>query len=217
MIYAPVLAYIVLFQGTAESRRISAEALRQEVRSLLDRAGQQSLLAGYSPEKVRHVRFSIVAFLDEIVLVSNWDNRVAWMDRPLQFEEFETNIAGDQFFDRLEGGAEVDPEVAEIDFLVLSLGFKGRYVGSETELANVRRRLFRKFPPESVLSVPKLTPEAYDHAVEGLVAVDRRGKMWMWLSIAILAGVALIVYAVLQLKLSGAVAAYKDALPPVGR
>jgi type VI secretion system protein ImpK len=216
-IYAPVLAYVVLFQRTTDKGGVTAEKLRQEVQGMLDRAGQQALMAGYRSERVNYVRFSIVAFVDEVVMISDWAYRSAWMERPMQFEEFETTIAGDQFFDRLEGTAEVDPEVAEIDFIVLSLGFKGRYVGNEAELTAVRRRLFRKFPPEAVLSVPQLTPEAYETKVEGIEEVDDRWKVWQWVVVGAMAALVLIVWGLMQWGLGGAVGEYRDALSRIVR
>jgi type IV/VI secretion system ImpK/VasF family protein len=216
-IYAPVLAYVVLFQRTADKGGVTADKLRQEIRGLLDRAGQQALMAGYRPERVNYVRFSIVAFADEVVLNSDWEFRSTWMERPMQFDEFETTVAGDQFFDRLEGTAEVDPEVAEIDFVILSLGFKGRYVGNETELTTVRRKLFRKFPPDAVLSVPQLTPEAYETKVEGIEEVEDRWKVWRWIVAGGLAVLVLVVWGLLQWGLGGAVSGYREALSRIAR
>ncbi len=216
-IYAPVLAYVVLFQRAADQGGISADKLRQEIRGLLDRAGQQALMAGYRPERVNWVRFSVVAFVDEVVLNSNWAYRSSWMERPLQFDEFETTVAGDQFFDRLEGAREVDPETAEIDFMILSLGFKGRYVGNEAELTAVRRRLFKKFPPEAVLSVPQLTPEAYETRVEGIEEVEDRWKVWQWVVIGGLAVLVLAVWGLLQWNLGGALDGYREALSRISR
>ena len=216
-IYAPVLAYVVLFQRTADKGGVIADKLRQDIRGLLDRAGQQALMAGYRPERVNYVRFSIVAFADEVVLNSDWAHRSAWMERPMQFDEFETTVAGDQFFDRLEGASEVDPEVAEIDFVILSLGFKGRYVGNEAELTAVRRKLFRKFPPEAVLSVPQLTPEAYETKVEGIEEVEDRWKVWQWVVAGGLAVLALVVWGLLQWGLGSAVSDYREALSRIAR
>lgn len=216
-IYAPVLAYVVLFQRTADKGAVTAEKLRQDIRGMLDLAGQQALMAGYRPERVNYVRFSIIAFVDEVVLNSDWAYRSAWMERPMQFEEFETTVAGDQFFDRLEGTGEVDPEVAEIDFVILSLGFKGRYVGNEAELTTVRRRLFKKFPPEAVLSVPQLTPEAYETKVEGIEEVEDRWKVWQWVVLGGLAVLVLAVWGLLQWGLGGAVSDYRDVLSRIAR
>lgn len=216
-IYAPVIAYVVLFQRTASGSSMSAERFRTEVRSLLDRAAQEALQTGYAPDKVDHVRFSIVAFVDEAVLNSDWPYRSEWMDRPMQMEEFETNIAGDQFFDRLEGSGEIDAELAEIDFLILSLGFKGRYVGMENDLLNVRRRLFKKFPANAVMSVAQLTPEAYEENIQGLSEGGDSWAKWKWLSIGLVAAIVVVVYILLQFGVGSAAAGYRDALQAIAR
>jgi type VI secretion system protein ImpK len=213
-IYAPILAYVVLFQRAPEKNAISAERLRQEIRSQLDRAGQLATLAGYPQDKLEHVRFSIVAFVDEVLLNSEWAHRTAWMERPMQLEEFQTAIAGDQFFERLDRGGEIDPEVAEIDFIILSLGFKGRYISDEAELTAVRRRLFKRFPPQAVLSIPHLTPEAYETRAEGIEEVGDRWRVWKWVAVAGVAAVALVVYGLLQWWMGGHVEAVRQALKP---
>ena len=217
MIYAPVIAYIVLFQRTAPTSPLSSEKFRQEVRGMLDRAGQEALQMGYAPEKVDHVRFSIVAFVDEVVLNSDWVHRSVWMERPMQFEEFETTVAGDQFFDRFEGVSEIDPEIAEIDFLILSLGFKGRYVGMENDLLNVRRRLFKRFPAGAVMSVAQLTSEAYEENIHGLAEAGTGWSKWKWIGVAAVAAVVLIIYVILQLGLGSVVSGYGEALAAIAR
>lgn len=211
-LYAPVLAYIVLFERSRDKNSVAADKFRAEVRAALDRAGQLALMAGYAPERIDHVRFSVVAFVDEVVLNSDWTYRNDWMERPMQYEEFETAIAGDQFFDRLEGAGESDPEVAEIDFVVLSLGFKGRHVGDETKLTEIRRKLFKKFPPQAVLSIPHLTPEAYEEKVLGIEEVSDRWKVWKWVVVGGVGLLVVVVWALLQLSMSGTVRAFSDAV-----
>jgi len=216
MIYAPVLAYILFFRRTAERGLIGAEKFRLELRSQLDRAGQKALVAGYSPEKVKHARFSVVAFIDETVARSNWPDRVEWTDRPLQAGEFDTNAAGDLFFERLEG-AEVDEETAEIDHMILSLKFVDRHVGNEREILQVRRRLYKRFPANAVQSVSQLTPEAYDDEIQGLEEESGRWRIWKWLVVAGVALVALGIYVALQMNLGRVVDAYHLAISSSGR
>lgn len=210
-IYAPVLAYVILFQQMTDKGSITADRFRQEVRGLLDRAGKRALAEGHPPKRVDHARFSIVAFVDEVVLNSDWNQRADWMDRPLQFEEYQTSIAGEQFFDRLEGGGDLDAESAEVAFVVLSLGFKGRYVGNESELVAVRRNLFKRFPADEVLSVAQLTPEAYATSISGLPG--RAGSLrWTWIVGGAVAALVVIVWLLLGLGVNFAVSDYREAL-----
>lgn len=212
MIYAPVLAYILIFGRTAAAGSIDAEKLRLELCSRLDRAGQLALMAGYTPQKVQHSRFSVVAFADEIIARSDWPDRGVWMERPLQAEEFDTNVAGDLFFERMEESAEVDEETAEIDYVILSMGFMGRHVGNDSEILTLRRRLFKRFPANAVQSVAQLTPEAYDQDIQGLEEEGGRWWIWKWVAVAGIAATALVIYAVLQWSLSGVVDDYARSL-----
>src|SRR5262245_34513663 len=216
-LYAPVLSYIALFSRTEDKSSIEAEKFRRGIRDMLDQAGSDAASAGYSDDLVTHVRFSIVAFVDEVVNTSDWYAHDEWMERPLQAEEFDTNIAGEQFFERFEDGGESDPEVAEIDFMILSFGFKGKYVGDDKALARARQKLFKRFPAQAVQRAPQLTPEAYEEGMEGLGAKAAGGGKWKWIVIGSVALVFLIVYVVLQFQMGGAVARYERAVADVVR
>lgn len=217
MIYAPVLAYAVLFQRAQDKSGIEAKRFRQGIRAMLDKAGEDARMAGYDPAVIQHVRFSIVAFVDEVVITSDWPYKEEWMSSTLQLEEFETNVAGDQFFDRLEAAGEIDPEVAEIDFTVLSLGFKGRYMGLDTELDAFRRRLFKRFPPQAVSTGSRLTPEAYEEDMAGLRSGETGRSWWKWIAVAAVAFALLLTYTVFQFRVSGAVSRYEEALQETQR
>jgi type VI secretion system protein ImpK len=214
-IYAPVLAYVTLFERTEDKSAVESDKFRRGIKDMLDQAGDEAAGAGYSSDTITHVRFSIVAFVDEVVNTSTWPYRDTWMERPLQLEEFDTNIAGEQFFERFESGGEVDPELAEIDFLILSLGFKGKYVSDEKELSRVRQRLFKRFPAQAVQRAPQLTPEAYEEEVHGLEAKATGGGWWKWATIGGAALLVVVVYVVFQVRMGGDVARYERAVADV--
>ena len=157
-------------------------------------------------------RFALVAFIDEVVARSDWDYRSAWMEKPLQSEEFGTTAAGDQFFEPMADGSEIDPELAEIKFVILSLGFQGRYVESKSDLINARHALFKRFPRDAVASLAQLSPEAYSESVEGLEIVENPWIKRRWLVAGGAAILTAVIYGLLQWKLSGVVADYRDLL-----
>lgn len=216
-VYAPVLSYIALFGRTEDKSAIEADKFRRGIRDMLDQAGSEAASAGYTDDQITHVRFSIVAFVDEMVNTSDWYAHDEWMERPLQAEEFDTNIAGEQFFERFEEGGEVDPEVAEIDFMIVSLGFKGKYVGDEKELSRSRQRLFKRFPAQAVQRAPQLTPEAYEENVEGLEEKRGGGGRLKWIVIGVVAAAVVAVLVVLQFSMGSAVSRYERAVTDVLR
>jgi type VI secretion system protein ImpK len=107
-----------------EIRPLADELLRQ-----LEQAAAQ---LGCDSRLVREVEFALVAFLDETVLSPQRDfpHRVEWERSPLQLTHFQMNLAGEAFFERLEAAlreGEAGADVAEVYYVCLLLGFKGRY------------------------------------------------------------------------------------------
>src|SRR5262249_38221145 len=75
-------------------------------------------------------KFALVAFVDELVLTNESPVREQWYKFPLQFEYFREQLAGEKFFERLDGmlgRAEMEADVIELYYLCLLLNYKGRY------------------------------------------------------------------------------------------
>ena len=107
-------------------------AFRSQMTQLLQRADAESRAAGHAPEDVRLAAFAVVALLDESVLNSTQPALAGWARRPLQDELFGEHLAGERFFQHLDGllGRPDSPplaDVLEVFGLVLLLGFRGRY------------------------------------------------------------------------------------------
>jgi type VI secretion system protein ImpK len=104
--------------------------LRDRLRRYLDTMEQHGLRSGYTQGDLTEVKFPLVAFIDEVILGSDWEHRERWRDRPLQLDLFGERTAGQRFFTRLEelrreGSSR--REVLEIYHLCLTLGFAGSY------------------------------------------------------------------------------------------
>lgn len=140
------------------------DALRGKIANLVATFEQRAQGAGYSPGHSAQAKYAMLALLDEIVLTSNWGLKAAWLAQPLQMQHFGSFNAGEEFFTRLDAirGSQ-DPQkydVAEIFYLSLALGFRGRYGGVQgldmlrglmaalkNELLAARKTL--SFPPGS--------------------------------------------------------------------
>jgi len=89
--------------------------------------------AGYEVAQVRLAMFSLVAFIDELLLTSTHPVKATWSDQPLQLTYFNENSAGEEFYVRLEAARRGESarvvDVQEAFYLCLSLGFHGRYAG----------------------------------------------------------------------------------------
>ncbi len=87
-------------------------------------------------EEVRSAKYALAAFIDETILHSRCLHKERWADNPLQLEYFGTYLAGEAFFDYLEEirrqGAS-RPDLLEVYYLCLLLGFKGKYGVSDSD------------------------------------------------------------------------------------
>ncbi|HEB58434.1 MAG TPA: DotU family type IV/VI secretion system protein [Gammaproteobacteria bacterium] len=79
---------------------------------------------------VKDARYALAAYIDEVVLTSDWPGRLDWMAKPLQLEFFGEHLAGEGFFSRLaelrqDGARSLD--LVELYYVCLQMGFEGVY------------------------------------------------------------------------------------------
>lgn len=119
------------------------EEVRSRILSLLSRADEQGRELGYDTLQVDEGRFAVVALLDEVILSSAWGGRDLWRGNPLQRELFRINVAGEEFYtrlDRLRADAKENHPSLEVYHTCLALGFEGKYklLGQERLQALIR-------------------------------------------------------------------------------
>jgi type VI secretion system protein ImpK len=106
----------------AEVRRRILRALEQ-----LERDAGES---GHGTHLIDAARFALVALTDESILSSQWPGRDAWRANPLQRELFKINVAGEEFYtrlDQLRGNLAENRPAVEVFYACLVMGFEGRY------------------------------------------------------------------------------------------
>lgn len=141
---AETLAFAVQLRRAKEP---AADSLRAEVKKLLTELDAAAQAAGKDATTVQTVRYALCAFLDEIVLSSNWGIRQDWAGMPLQMEYFNDFTAGEEFYRKLEAlrGSDdaVRREALEVYGLCLGLGFRGKYAGMSglEEIKMLRARI----------------------------------------------------------------------------
>lgn len=97
--YLPLLAYAQVFVSRAAQRRSDAACVRRDALALLDRADRASRDAPV--ELVRAARLAACAFIDEMLLTSQWKDRAAWARSTLQLSQCGTVNAGVEFYTTL--------------------------------------------------------------------------------------------------------------------
>ncbi|WP_419811106.1 DotU family type IV/VI secretion system protein [Bacterioplanoides sp.] len=108
---------------------LTSEELKKKFRSWIDRA-LATIAASGTDEQVRMKSlFPVVAYIDELILTSEWKDRHSWKNDSLQRHYFDTTNAGSEFYDRLNllNRQGSDSEIREIYLMCIGLGFKGKY------------------------------------------------------------------------------------------
>lgn len=116
--------------------------VRLGVESVLS-ANANYAAGGFTREQYDTAKFAVVAFIDETILLSDWEHRHKWAHELLQKSHFSTSNAGEEFFDRLDGLSSFDPgerDVREVYVYCLALGFVGKFYrpGDRARLEEIR-------------------------------------------------------------------------------
>lgn len=153
-------------------------------------AGEAARLGGaYGVALYNEAKYAMAALADETFLHQGlWAGREAWRDSLVETRLFGTSIAGERLFQRMDAllvhGDPVHTELASVYLMCLTLGFKGRYRGTnEAVLEDYRRRL-RDFIGRRLQPVTPDKPifaGAYAHTLDD---VRERFlplvRLWVW-------------------------------------
>ena len=164
---APVLAYAAYLLEHHEEVQPNPEAVLADLDRLIGKAESRARKAGRTGPALENARFAVAAFIDEAILLSDWEGREAYADHTLQRRLYQTTNAGEEFFTRIAALTADEQEVLEVYATCLVLGFKGRYFheSQAPELAAIKSDALKKllgqdssgFDPTRA----RLFPEAY--------------------------------------------------------
>jgi len=111
----------------------------RKMTQFLDDFGRAAKKQDIAADDIDAAKYAFCAAVDEIILRSSFAVRDAWERRPLQLVLFGDQLAGENFFNRLEnlrarGSAHV--QALEVFHMCLLLGFQGRYILEGSEKLN---------------------------------------------------------------------------------
>lgn len=143
----------------------SVDEVYARARTLVEQARSAALAAGKPAAAVESAAFAVVAWFDEIITRNpSWWSQAS----PLQVSLFNTNNAGNEFFEHLSNLRGGDEEVREVYYHVLLLGFVGQYyyeTGDQGELGKIKELNSRQLPlapaPLHTLREEQITPQPY--------------------------------------------------------
>lgn len=109
------------------------------VSRFLDDFDRKAKKMNTSADDIHAAKYAFCAAVDEIILRSQFSIRDAWERRPLQLAIFGDQLAGENFFNRLEelrtrGSAHI--QALEVFHMCLLLGFEGKYIIEGSEKLN---------------------------------------------------------------------------------
>jgi type VI secretion system protein ImpK len=165
--FMDLVAYVAYFTKRVATRQPPFEQVSGDIQRLLSDSQNKMSQGNFSQEDYDLARFAIVAWTDEIIMNSDWNEKDKWQREQLQRIYYQTTDAGELFFDRLNAIGPHQRDVREVYYLCLALGFKGRYIheGDDYRLAQLRTSNLKVLTGSSV-GVPSLEkgdlfPDAY--------------------------------------------------------
>ena len=169
---------------------------RQRVHKMLEKMDRDAKEAGHTTFEVDHARFALVAVLDAAILNSSWKGVASWRVVPLQLELFQTNVAGEEFFTRLETlrkNLDENRQVIQVYYDCLALGFEGRFklMGRE-RLEALIQELRVELGGDGAWSMDKLSPH-WVRPDEFTEAIGEGVPIWVT-TLIFIPGVAILVF-----------------------
>jgi len=125
------------------------KALYQQIAESLKNIDLQLKNQGLPKESIISARYIICAYLDEMVMSTPWGGQSLWATRNLLMTFHKNNQGGAQFFEiikLLTQSPAMNLDLIELCYLVLDLGFQGRYRISDTgsiEIASIQDNLYQ--------------------------------------------------------------------------
>lgn len=125
--FIPVFEYMELLQkDLVEDSAKPVATVSDELKVLFSKMDALP----HAKDKVELAFFAICAFIDEKLLESDWSEKEDWSKKTLQQSHFDTNIAGELFFSKLDAlneNSDVEQQVREVYLYCLAQGFSGCY------------------------------------------------------------------------------------------
>jgi type VI secretion system protein ImpK len=148
-----------------------ARAVRLRLQHTLEQLAIEAGTRGgdYGASLFGEAQYVMAAAADEIFLTTDWPGRDAWLGMLLERAMFDTQIAGEELFRRLDklllNRTGINAELGAVYFMALSLGFEGQFRGTDPlALRSYRQRLYRFVFQRDVSRVTGvLVPQPYEH------------------------------------------------------
>ncbi len=219
--FAPLLEFAPELESAVAPE--NPEALRTRLLGALLSGRDSAISSGSSLERADQAAWAVAALLDDLALNTPWGGASAWPRQPLVVMLRGDVDSGTQFYQRLEElerHPTRDPEMLELQYHCLALGFRGKYRvpgrAGDRSLNAVRVAAARFLRNKEAEDAP-LSPNW-----RGVLASDEPSRfivpIWVMAAIAIV--LSTLIYLGLSMSLSNhatQLATLVRALPPADR
>ncbi len=160
---APLLDYLVdLKQKLSKGEQLSPDVLRNDAKSLLAEVENRLLKFSEFHTRLDLIKYVLTALIDEVVIFSSSEYSSDWQAHPLEMDLFGKSIAGERFFELLENDGYRDPELAELFFVCLAIGFDRKIVRDK----EMKKRLYALISERLPEDERRLSPGAEEAIVK---------------------------------------------------
>jgi type IV/VI secretion system ImpK/VasF family protein len=165
---AKLFLYLATFNRRARhGDEMNLVTVRNELDAIF---AEQSLNASRRPQLMplyQEVEYALAVTADEILINSRWTHAREWEegDNLLEFRKFHTRVAGVEFWERLRKVSDARPDVLEIYYCCLCLGFRGMVRGDAEGFRRERQNLYHRLAGRMTRDERRLFPRAYEYTV----------------------------------------------------
>lgn len=197
--FSRLITYVLFLTNSLDQgEQPDFQKVYNEIMQLID---EMEKGAGSNSDDYINARFAVFAWIDEMVMNSNWQAKNDWLKETLQRRYYQTSDAGELFFDRLNQTGIHQNQVREVYLVCLALGFEGRYCSPDDKylLDQLKVSNLRVLTGSS-LGVPTmdqagLFPEAkHANVDENMLMEDSRRFSFSTISIAVLPVLLLVTF-----------------------
>ncbi len=138
-------------------------------------------------------KYILAGFVDDVVTNSEWRYAYDWKNHLLEDQYFGSAIAGERIPEIIQEvtGSTEEVGLAELLFVILALGFRGRFEEGTGELEALRTRLYRLMPNRLAEGESRIVPDAYGHTE--VSSARRLRPLFTFLQVCLVSVMAVIV------------------------
>ena len=132
--FVNIISFVDFFLKSPGVKQSSYDKVRANIQRLIVQSESCIENEKISREDYDLARFAVLAWVDETIMSSSWEGRTHWQREKLQRVYYQTEDAGEIFFDRLNTIGFQKREVREVYYMCLALGFTGQYCNPGDEV-----------------------------------------------------------------------------------